>query len=146
MVFFLNKIEVYSFSGLAVPFYFFTTEDGVPYVSGGMRIGKLTAMNDPLFESKCSYFFLATAFNNEFLHANHLPQYVRAHKKVSEETFEKSKVLVDAYGDGERVQFLELGGSYVLYNRAADGKISMRFDGEMLEEMDSVISKGNANN
>lgn len=130
----LNKIEVYSFSGRAVPYYYITNNEGKDFVAGGIRIGNLAGMENPMFESRCSKHFLTSVFSEALL-SEELPEYVSTHKKVAEMDCHKSRVLVDAYAAGKDVEYLQVGASSILYNRTDDGKISIPLDGEMVEEM-----------
>lgn len=131
---YLIKIEVYSFSGHAVPYYYISNNEGKEFVAGGIRIGNLSGMGNPMIEARCSKHFLASVFSETLL-SEELPEDVSTHKKVAEMDCKKSRVLVDAYDAGNDVEYLQVGASAILYNRTDDGKISIPLDGEMIEEM-----------
>lgn len=129
----LNRIEVFSFSGGAVPFYhitFFNGDESI--VVGGTFTTMRVADNKPedlVFESRNSNYFLIDLFHY-FAEGKSLTDYnfaKRMKKKVADSGKIDSRVLVDLYGNDEVLNFA-LGASDYLYIKDEDGKIGLMFD------------------
>ena len=130
----LSRIEIFSFSGLCVPFYHFTIPaTGENAVIGGVRGGRLTDMEDPMWEARDAYYFLTNiCYYAE--HGESMTDYTfakRMHKKVADSGEIECRVLVDQYSDGK----VGLGASNYLYWKDANGQMMMCLDDVLVEQM-----------
>ena len=124
----LKKIEVFSFSNLAVPFYHIVL-NGEERVIGEIRMGSLKdeKMKDPIFQARNWNIFLASLINERTFGCNY--QVAQAHSKVAEMDCDE-EVLIDVYNDKQNGrQFIDLGASNILYVPYEDGTVGFRYAG-----------------
>ena len=124
----LKKIEVYSFSNNAVPYYHIDL-NGKATIVGGQRMGSLKEleMDDPIIEARNWEYFLGSLM----IAASSGTDYkaTQLHKIVAEMDCDDN-VLDDVYQNAETgQQFIALGASNILYIKHNDGNIGFMFAG-----------------
>ena len=118
----VKRIEIYSFSKLAVPYYWVQTKKGVE-VFGGAIIGRLQDMDDPILEARLDSNFICNVCG---MHSNY--DYAVANKtKVADSGEFDGRVLVDVYQTSKGHRYA-VGGSNFVYGKSDDGKTILYLD------------------
>ena len=119
----VKRIEIYSFSKLAVPYYWVQTKDGVK-VLGGAIIGRLQDIDDPILEARLDTNFIWNVCGG--MDSNY--DYAVANKtKVADSGEFDGRVLVDVYQTSTGHRYA-VGGSNFVYGKSDDGKTILYLD------------------
>ena len=130
------RIQVFSFSKLAVPFYWVEGADGVVKQYGGAVIGRLAEMEDPIFEAREERSFI-TNIAYSFEEGESLTSYEYAsemHKMVADSGMFDGRVLVDIFQNKKGEQKYCVGGSDFIYRKDGD-KYALLLEGVEIEKM-----------
>jgi len=123
------RIEIFSFSNSASPFYWIKKPDGEIIKCGGSLIGSLKDIDDPLFAAREESIFIQNiAFPLEN-YGKSLYNYDTAktiHRIVADSGMFEGRALIDIYTDGKDFKYC-VGGSNFIYRKDGD-KIGLIFD------------------
>ena len=139
---YLKRIEIFSISNRSCPFYTLTGKNG-DIVIGGARGGRLSEMEDPIFEARIFNGLFLADFVFSFEHGRPSCSYETAKAKADKVVadtgmMEPQRVLIDLYYDGKNIIYA-LGGSSYLLNRKKDGTIGFVLDAVEAEKMGIAI-------
>ena len=130
------RIQVFSFSKLAVPFYWMEGADGEVRKFGGSVIGRLAEMEDPIFEAKEeSAFIYNIAYPLEKGESILEYEYATAYHSIVADSGEiDGRVLIDVFVNKKGECKYCVGGSNIIYRKKGEG-IQLLIDEVELERM-----------
>ena len=130
----INRIEVFSCSRSAVPFYHFTNPDNERFVVGGIRLGQLDEMKDVMFEARLANNFLLPLANS----MTDSYEWTKAvHQKVADSGEITGRVMLDLFEDENGIGAFQLGASDILYLKGEDGGIKLCLDEVEVQKMNN---------
>ena len=137
----VKRIQVFSFSKLAVPFYWVEDVGGYIHQYGGSIIGRLDEIEDPILAAREERSFINN-MAHPFEKGESLTSYEFAtatHKMVADSGIFDGRVLVDVFINSKGERRYCVGGSDFIYRKVGD-KYALLLDGVELEKMNRSVA------